>query len=86
VDRAGDGRPVQLLEFLACSNIWVLVRSSNLLLRPFHDSTNFVESKLTREDLVAMANEATTGVTCPRRRIRWSSGPSSGHPCGRSIS
>jgi putative hemolysin len=35
-----------------------LVRSSNLVLGLFRDSTNFVESKLSREDLIAMVREA----------------------------
>jgi putative hemolysin len=52
-------RPVLLLQFLARPLVWLLVRSSNLALRPFHDSTNFMESKLTREDLVAMVTEAS---------------------------
>jgi putative hemolysin len=52
-------RPVLVLEWLARPVIWLLVKSSNLVLRPFHDSTNFVESKLSREDLAAMVDEAT---------------------------
>lgn len=58
-------RPVQVLEFVARPIVWLLVRSSNLLLRPFHDSTNFVESKLSREDLAAMVDEATSKGDLP---------------------
>ncbi|HEU4417993.1 MAG TPA: hemolysin family protein [Planctomycetota bacterium] len=53
-------RPVQVLEVVARPMVWLLMRSSNLVLRAFHDSTTFVESKLAREDLAAMVSEATT--------------------------
>jgi len=52
-------RPVLVLEWLARPVIWFLVKSSNLVLRPLNDSTNFVESRLSREDLAAMVSEAT---------------------------
>lgn len=51
-------RPIRFLERLARPINWVLVRSSNLVLGLFRDSTNFVESKLSREDLAAMVREA----------------------------
>ncbi|MFY9341750.1 MAG: hemolysin family protein [Planctomycetota bacterium] len=64
-------RPVQLLELLARPLIWLLVKSSNLVLRPFHDSTNFVESKLTRDDLAAMVSDATSqsDLTATTRQV-----------------
>lgn len=58
-------RPVRVLELLAKPLVWVLVKSSNLVLRVFHDSTNFVESKLTRDDLAAMVSEATRQSDLP---------------------
>jgi putative hemolysin len=58
-------RPVRALEILAKPLIWLLVKSSNLVLRPFHDSTNFVESKLTRDDIAAMLQEATSQSDLP---------------------
>jgi putative hemolysin len=51
--------PVLLLEKIASPAVWLFVKSSNLVLRPFHDSTNFIESRLTREDLAAMVTEAS---------------------------
>ncbi|HEX6809995.1 MAG TPA: hemolysin family protein [Planctomycetota bacterium] len=53
-------RPVLVLQFVARPIVWLLVYSSNLVLRVFHDSTTFVESKLSREDLAAMVNEAAS--------------------------
>jgi putative hemolysin len=58
-------KPMRVLEAIASPIIWLLVKSSNLLLKPFHDSTNFVESKLTREDLAAMVTEATEQSDLP---------------------
>lgn len=57
--------PVHLLERITSPVTWLLVRSSNLLLAPFRDSTNFMESKLSREDLAAMVSEATSQSELP---------------------
>ena len=58
--------PIQLLERLAAPLSWLLVKSSNVLLMPFRDSTNFMESKLTREDLAAMVSEAASQSELPQ--------------------
>jgi putative hemolysin len=38
--------------------VWVLTRSSNLLLKPFSDRTTFTESRLSREELKELVDEA----------------------------
>lgn len=53
-------RPMVVLGWLGRPIVWLLAKSSNLVLRPFHDSTNFVEGKLTREDLEHLVEEAST--------------------------
>jgi len=53
-------RPMVLLGWLVRPIVWLLSTSSNLVLRLFHDSTNFVEGKLTREDLEHLVEEAST--------------------------
>jgi putative hemolysin len=64
-------RPVQVLEVVARPMVWLLMRSSNLVLRAFHDSTTFVETKLAREDLAAMVSEATSqsGLSPTTRQV-----------------
>lgn len=54
-------RPMALLGQLARPVVWLLSTSSNLVLRLFGDRTNFVEGKLTREDLEHLVEEAKTG-------------------------
>lgn len=54
-------RPMGLLGQLARPVVWLLSTSSNLVLRLFGDRTNFVEGKLTREDLEHLVEEAKTG-------------------------
>lgn len=54
-------RPMVLLGWLARPVVWILTKSSNLVLRLFGDHTNFVEAKLTREDLEHLVEEASTG-------------------------
>jgi putative hemolysin len=54
-------RPMVLLGWIARPIVWVLSTSSNLVLRLFGDRTNFVEGKLTREDLEHLVEEASTG-------------------------
>ena len=54
-------RPMVLLGWLARPVVWILTTSSNVVLRLFGDSTNFVEAKLTREDLEHLVEEASTG-------------------------
>lgn len=53
-------RPMVVLGHLARPVVWLLAASSNLVLRLFRDRTNFVEGKLTREDLEHLVEEAST--------------------------
>ena len=53
-------RPMLALGFCARPVVWLLSTSSNLVLRLFGDRTNFVEGKLTREDLEHLVEEAST--------------------------
>jgi putative hemolysin len=53
-------RPMLVLGWLGRPLIWLLAASSNLVLRVFHDRTNFVEGRLTREDLEHLVEEAST--------------------------
>jgi putative hemolysin len=64
-------RPMLLLGFVARPVVWLLSTSSNLVLRLFGDSTNFVEGKLTREDLEHLVEEAETagGIDQPTGRL-----------------
>lgn len=54
-------RPMLLLGWLARPVAWLLTASSNLVLRMFGDRTNFVEAKLTREDLEHLVEQASSG-------------------------
>ncbi|MEI6224992.1 MAG: hemolysin family protein [Deltaproteobacteria bacterium] len=47
-----------LLSRLAAPVVAILTAASNLFLRPFHDRTNFVESRLSREELRQLVEEA----------------------------
>jgi putative hemolysin len=53
-------RPMLVLGWLGRPLIWLLSASSNLVLRVFGDRTNFVEVRLTREDLEHLVEEAST--------------------------
>lgn len=53
-------RPMVLIGWLGRPVVWLLAASSNLVLRLFGDRTNFVEGKLTREDLEHLVEEAST--------------------------
>lgn len=52
-------RPMRVLGQIARPVVWVLSASSNLVLRAFGDRTNFLEAKLTREDLEHLVEEAS---------------------------
>ena len=54
-------RPMLVLGWLARPAVWLLSTSSNLVLRVFHDRTNFVEGMLTRDDLAHLVEEASSG-------------------------
>jgi len=51
-------RPLAALSWLAKPVVWALTASSNVLLRPFSDRTNFVEARISKEELQQMVDEA----------------------------
>jgi putative hemolysin len=51
-------RPIQALSFLARPIVWLLTAASNVLLRPFRDRTNFMEARVSMEELQQMVEEA----------------------------
>jgi putative hemolysin len=51
-------RPLALLARVARPVIWLLTKSSNLLLRPFRDSTSFVEGRISAAELQHMVSQA----------------------------
>jgi putative hemolysin len=60
-----------LLGFVARPIVWLLTVSSNLVLKAFGDSTNFLEAKLTRDDLEHLVEEARAegGLDAPAGRL-----------------
>lgn len=52
-------RPLDLLGRLAAPLVWLLTASSNALLRLFGDHTTFVESEISREELLAVLDRAS---------------------------
>jgi putative hemolysin len=62
--RAGEAyalfvaKPLLGLSWLARPIVWLLTASSNLLLRPFSDRTNFMEARISKEELQQMVEEA----------------------------
>jgi putative hemolysin len=61
------GRPLLWLSFAAKPLVWLLTGSANLVLRPFGDQTSFGESRLSRDDLRQLVEEAgKTGAVDPR--------------------
>jgi len=51
-------RPLQALSWAARPLVWFLTASSNLVLRPFADRTNFIEARISKEELLQMVEEA----------------------------
>ena len=51
-------RPLLGLAWLARPVVWFLTASSNVLLRPFADRTNFMEARISKEELQQMVAEA----------------------------
>jgi len=47
-----------VLSWIARPLVWLLTASSNVLLKPFRDRTNFTESRLSREELQELVDEA----------------------------
>jgi putative hemolysin len=52
-------RPLAALARTMRPIVWLLTASSNLLLRPFRDRTNFVEGRISAAELQQMVSEAT---------------------------
>ena len=52
------GRPLLLLSYLVRPVVWLLTRTSNLVLRPFGDRTTFSETRLSAEELEQLVEEA----------------------------
>lgn len=67
--RAGEryallvARPLLWLSWLAQPAVWLLTKSSNVVLRPFGDSTTFTEARLSQEELRQLVDEATSAGT-----------------------
>jgi putative hemolysin len=51
-------KPIAALARIARPIVWLLTATSNLLLRPFSDRTNFSESRISKEELEQMVDEA----------------------------
>jgi len=52
-------RPIEWLALLARPAVWFLMKSSNTVLRLFGDHTTFVEGRISREELIAIVDEAS---------------------------
>ena len=59
-------RPLLGLAWLARPLVWVLTKSSNVLLRPFGDRTNFSESRLSSDELAQMVQDAARAGSLDR--------------------
>ncbi|MGQ0612392.1 MAG: hemolysin family protein [Planctomycetaceae bacterium] len=55
--------PLNLLAALASPLLWLLTTASNLLLKPFGDRTNFTESRLSRQEIRSLVDEASEAGT-----------------------
>jgi len=51
-------KPIAGLSRLARPIVWLLTATSNLVLRPFSDRTNFAEARISKEELEQMVDEA----------------------------
>jgi putative hemolysin len=62
--RYGEGyalvvaKPLAALSYFAKPLVWFLTWSSNLILRPLSDSTNFMEARVSKEEIEQMVDEA----------------------------
>lgn len=60
-------RPMTFVSLLARPAVWLLTQTSNLLLRPLGDRTNFSESRLSADELQLLVEEAgKTGTLDPK--------------------
>ena len=53
------GKPLVWMSWLTRPLAWVLTTSSNLVLKPFGDRTNFTEARVSAEELMQLVEEAT---------------------------
>ena len=51
-------KPLSALSYAAKPLVWFLTASSNLVLRPFSDRTNFMEARISKEEIEQMVDEA----------------------------
>jgi putative hemolysin len=56
-------RPLGLLAMLSAPLVWLLTAASNLVLRPFGDKTTFTESRLSKEEIRSLVDEASEAGT-----------------------
>lgn len=56
-------RPLGVLAMLAAPLVWLLTAASNLVLKPFGDRTTFTESRLSREEIRSLVDEASEAGT-----------------------
>lgn len=56
-------RPLRLLSRVASPVVWVLTAASNLVLRPFRDSTTFIEGRLSPDELRQLVEQAAHAGT-----------------------
>lgn len=63
-------RPLTAMAWLLSGPVWVLTNAANLVLRFFGDKTNFLESRVSLEELRAIVGEAhETGVMPPQAGV-----------------
>jgi putative hemolysin len=63
-------RPLLALAALSRPLVRLLTASSNLVLRPFHDTTDFLESRLSRDDLQRLVvSSGDSDLDAPTRRL-----------------
>ena len=60
-------KPLLGLSHLTRPLVWSLTASSNIVLRPFKDTTNFTEARLSPEELQQLVEEAGTSGTVDKR-------------------
>jgi putative hemolysin len=71
--RAGEryallmARPLLAISWLAKPIVWLLTGSSNLFLRPFSDRTTFMETRVSKEELEQLVEEAAASGALPEQ-------------------
>ena len=56
-------KPLLALSWIAKPVVWLLTASSNVVLRPFRDRTNFMEARISKEEILQMVDEASKAGT-----------------------